>query len=314
MKQNEFRDVLFGEIHRIAAEDSRVMVLTADMGAIELDKFKESFRERYINVGIAEQSGMSIAAGLALGGKIVFIYGIIPFITLRCLEQIKVNLCGMKLSVTIIGIGAGFAYNVDGPTHHAIEDIAVMRALPEMTIFSPSDPVSVEQVVRMAYAIPGPKYIRLEKGSYPSIHNAEHDFSVGLLDLRKGKDVTIISTGSLVHNALAVSDELAKHSVSSSVVDLYRIKPINSQRLLRVIEGSKLVVTLEEHSIIGGIGSVISEVLADNHLSVPLKRIGVNDQYSFRYGNEEWLHTLHGLDVNTVTKVIYEKLVELQKR
>jgi transketolase len=313
VKQNEFRDILFGEINRIAAEDGRVIVLTADMGATELDKFKESFRERYINVGIAEQSGISIAAGLALGGKIVFVYGIIPFITLRCLEQIKVDLCIMKLPVTIIGIGAGSAYGADGPTHHAIEDIAVMRALPEMTIFSPSDPVSVEQIVRIVYAIPGPKYIRLDKGSYPSIHKVEHDFSVGLAVQRKGEDVTIISTGTLVHKALAVSDELAKHAISSSVVDLYRIKPVNDRCLLRVIEGSKLVVTLEDHSIIGGIGSIISEVLADNHVSVPVKRIGINDQYSFRYGNKEWLHSLYGLDVNTVTKVIYENLMELQK-
>lgn len=311
MKQNEFRDVVFGEIYRIATEDDRVMVLTADMGATELDKFKESFKERYINVGIAEQSGMSIAAGLALGGKIVFIYGIIPFITLRCFEQIKVNLCSMKLPVTIIGIGAGFAYSVDGPTHHAIEDIAIMRALPEMTIFNPSDPVSLKHITKIAYATPGPKYIRLAKGSYPSIYEAEHDFSLGLAVQRKGDDVTIISTGTLVHKALVVSDELAKRSVSSSVVDLYRIKPINDRLLLRIIEGSKLVVTLEDHSIIGGIGSVISEVLADNYTSVPLKRIGINDQYSFRYGNTEWLHFLHGLDVNNVTKVICEKLREL---
>jgi transketolase len=309
--KQEFRDVLFSEIQRVAAADSRVMVLTADMGAIELTKFKERFREQYINVGIAEQSGISIAAGLALRGKIVFVYGIIPFITLRCFEQIKVDLCSMKLPVTIIGIGAGFAYGLDGPTHHAIEDIAVMRALPEMTIFSPSDPVSVEQVTRMAYAIPGPKYIRLDKGTYPVIYKAEHDFSLGLAVHRKGEDVTIVSTGTLVHKALAVSDELAKHGVSCGVVDLYRIKPVNAGLLLHVIEGSKLVATLEDHSIIGGIGSIISEVLADNRISMPLKRIGIKDHYSFRYGTTEQLHFLHGLDVNTVTKVICESLREL---
>jgi len=307
LKQDEFRDVLFDEIHRVAAKDDRVIVLTADMGAIKLAKFKESFRERYINVGIAEQSGISIAAGLALRGKIVFVYGIVPFITLRCFEQIKVDLCTMKLPVTVIGIGAGFAYGLDGPTHHAIEDIAVMRALPEMTIFSPSDPVSVEQVTRIAYASPGPKYIRLDKGYYSVIYKTEHDFSLGLAVHRKGEDVTIISTGTMVHNALAVSDELAKQSISCGVVDLYRIKPVNAPLLLRAVEGSKLVVTLEDHSIIGGIGSVVSEVLADNRVSVPLKRIGVNDQYSFTYGNTECLQALHGLGVNAVvTKLICE--------
>jgi len=314
VKQNEFRDSLFREIQRIAAEDDRVVVLTVDMGAIELDKFKANFRERYINVGEAEQCSISIAAGLALEGKIVFAYGIIPFITLRCLEQIKVDLCSMKLPVTIIGIGSGFAYGADGLTHHAIEDIAVMRALPEMAIFSPACPASAERITRVAYATPGPKYIRLDKGTYPAIYKAEHDFSVGLAVHNIGKDVTIIATGTLVHKALAVCHELwNKHSVASTVVDLYRIKPVNAQALLHVIEGSKLAVTLEEHSIIGGVGSVVSEVLAENCVAVPLKRIGINDEYIFKYGNKEWLHSLCGLDVNTLTKVIYEKVVELRR-
>lgn len=283
------------------------------MSAVELEKFKECFGERCINVGIAEQSGMSIAAGLALERKIVFIYAITPFITLRCIEQIKVDLCSMKLPVTVIGIGAGLGYSADGPTHYAIEDIAMMRALPEMTIYSPSDPVSLEQIVKVAYATPGPKYIRLDKGSYPPIHKAEHDFSVGLAYLRGGKDVTIISTGTLVHTALAVSNELAKHSVSCRVVDLYRIKPVNSERLLRVIEESRFIATLEEHSIIGGIGSIVSEVLADNCSCVPLKRIGINDLYSFKYGSREWLRSLYGLDVNSVTKTVLKEFIELKK-
>jgi transketolase len=147
----------------------------------------------------------------------------------------------------------------------------------------------------------------------------EHDFSFGLSihrDFSHFHDVTIISTGTLVHKALAISDELTKvtkHTITANVVDLYRIKPVNDRLLLHAIEGSKLVVTLEEHSLIGGIGSLVSEVLADNGKFVPLKRIGVNDQYSFKYGTPKWLHLQHGLDVATVTKVIYEKLRELQK-
>lgn len=313
---NEFRDILFSEIHRLASMDKRVMVLPAEMGALELDRIKEDFKEQFVNVGIAEQSGIDIAAGLALEGKIIFFYGITPFVTLRCLEQIKVDLCTMKLPVTIIGVGAGFAYGADGPTHHSIEEVAVLRALPEMIIFSPSDPISVRELVRIAYATPGPKYIRLDKGSYPIINKQDHDFSLGLsihgsrntarLDGRL--DVTIISTGTLVHKALAVSEELAEQYIFSNVVDLYRIKPINESLLLRAMENSKLVVTLEEHSIIGGIGSAVSEVLSDNHVFVPLKRIGVKDKYSFKYGTPEWLHQLHGLDAESVKKTILEEL------
>jgi len=307
MIQTEFRDVLFSEIQNLARKDKHVMVLTADMGAFELTHFKELFKTQFLNVAIAEQSGVSIAAGLALEGKKVFLYGITPFITLRCFEQIKVDLCTMKLPVTIIGIGAGYAYSFDGPTHHAIEDIAVMRALPEMTVLCPSDPVSVEQLTKLAYEKPGPKYIRLDKGSYPTLYEESHDFSRGLAVHGEG-NITIISTGTMVHKALKVSNALAKRSISCRVVDLYRIKPITDYTLLCAINESELIVTLEDHLVNGGVGSMVSEVLADNHMCILLKRIGVKDQYSLEYGSVEKLHSRQGLDVDTVTKVICKEL------
>ncbi len=300
----DIRDAFFDEVYTIATKDSNVMFLTADMGAFSLNKFKKDLSSQYINVGVAEQNLVSIAAGLALGGKKVFIYTIAAFITQRCYEQIKIDLSCMRMPVTIIGSGPGITYSSDGPTHHAIQDVAIMRALPEMMILNPSDPVTAAATARISYENDGPVYVRLDKGKLPLLYDNNEDFSDGLALLKKGRDLMIITTGVMVHQAFKVAGELAKHSIDAGIIDMYRIKPINEELLLSVIEKSNRIVTLEEHSIIGGIGSAISEILADKGKALPLNRIAIADRNCGGYGNREWMHSFYGLDVNSITKTI----------
>ncbi len=301
----DIRDAFFDELYTVAKNDSRVLLLTADMGAYSLIRFKKDLERQYMNVGIAEQGMVSIAAGLALGGKAVFIYTIIPFATLRCYEQIKIDLCCMNLPVTIVGVGPGLGYGSDGPTHHATQDIAVMRALPEMTILNPSDPVTTGMTVRFAYEAPGPKYVRIERGKFPAIHSKKDIvFSDGLAELRKGNDLTIIATGIMVHRALKIADELDSRHLSTGVVDLYRIKPLNAERLLGIIDRSKHIVTLEENSIVGGIGSAVSEVLNDSGKKGLLKRLAIPDKHCIESGDRERLHALYNLDTPGIVKAI----------
>lgn len=307
----DIRDAFFDEIYTIASRDPNVIFLTADMSALSLNTFKKNLSSQYINVGVAEQNLVSIAAGLALGGKKVFIYSIAPFVTQRCYEQIKIDLSCMRLPVTIIGSGPGITYSSDGPTHHAIQDIAIMRALPEMTILNPSDLATAVAAARISYKNDGPVYVRIDKGKLPLLYDNEEDFSDGLASLKKGRDLMIIATGIMVHQAFKVTDELAKHSIDAGIIDLYRIKPINKELLLSIIKKSNRIVTLEEHSIIGGIGSAISEILVDNRKTLPMKRIAIADKNCVGYGDREWMHSFYGLDVNSITKTIlgWEKIM-----
>jgi transketolase len=286
------------------------MFLTADMGAFSLNRFKQDLSSQYINVGVAEQSLVSIAAGLALGGKKVFIYTIAPFITQRCYEQIKIDICGMRLPVKIIGSGPGITYSSDGPTHHAIQDVAIMRVLPEMTILNPSDPVMAVAAARIAYESEGPIYIRIDKGKLPLLYDNSEDFSAGLALLKKGCNLMIVATGIMVPQAFKVADELARHSIDAGIIDVYRIKPINEELFLAFIEQSNRIITLEEHSIIGGLGSAISEILVDRRKTLPVKRIALAEKQCVGYGDRDWMHSFYGLDVGNIIKTILGELAE----
>jgi len=303
------RDAFIDELYKIAEQDRQVVLLSDDLGAPSLDKFRRDLGSQYINIGIAEQNMVSIAAGLALGGKLVFMYGIASFLSLRCYEQIKLDLCCMGLPVTALGVGAGYAYSTAGPTHHAIEDIAIMRALPGMTILNPSDSVMAAAFAEMTYRNPGPKYVRFDREKLPVLYHAQNnDFSDGLTNLETGHDLAIIATGIMVHQAFEVAEKLAKHSIDAGIIDFYRLKPVNEDLLLKIIDQSKQIVTLEESLICGGIGSIVAEILADNGRIVPLKRIGTQDQCCFEYGGREAIHAFWGLGVDDVTNTILEWL------
>lgn len=289
----DIRDAFFDQIYDIASKDRGVIFLTADADAFSLRRYKRDFPSQFINVGVAEQNMVDVATGLALSGKRVFIYAIIPFITMRCYEHIKANICGMNLPVTIIGTGAGLSFGNDGPTHHAVQDIAVMRILPEMTILNPCDSPAAAACARIAYRSNTPVYVRLDKGELPALYSEDDDFSDGLKVIREISEINIISTGFMSQQAVVVADELKGQSINIGVVDLYRIKPVNEVLLLELIGQSKQLITLEENSIVGGTGTIVGELLSDNRRSIPLKRIGLEDKQHFDYGSREWLHKLY---------------------
>lgn len=304
----DIRDAFFNEICDIASRDKDVIFITADADAFGLRRLRKDFPSQFINIGVAEQNMVAVAAGLALSGKRVFIYAIIPFVTMRCYEHIKVNICSMRLPVTIVGAGAGLSFGNDGPTHHAICDIGVMRILPEMTILNPSDSWSAYKCAQVVYENGGPCYVRLDKGTFPMLYNNGSDISGGVKVIRPLSTVNIISTGFMTHKAVQIADELARRSVQVGVIDLLRVKPVNDKLLMELIGNSARVITIEENSITGGIGTILSEILTDNNSSISLKRIGLPDEQYFVYGSRDWLHRHYKLATADITRLIMEEM------
>lgn len=300
----DIRDAFFDQIYDIASEDRDVIFITADADAFSLRRYKRDLPSQFINAGVAEQNMVAVSAGLALSGKKVFIYSIASFVTQRCYEQLKIDLCCMRLPVTIVGSGPGITYSSDGPTHHAVQDVAVMRSLPEMIILSPSDPATAAAAAIIAYESRAPVYVRIDKGKLPLLYDNNENFSNGLALLKEGRDLVIITTGVMVHQAFKVANELAKQSIDVGIIDVYRLKPINERLLLSFIEPTNRVITLEEHSIIGGIGSAVSEILVDNGKVLPVKRIAIAEENCVGYGDREWMHSFYGLDVGGITEQI----------
>jgi transketolase len=302
-KSLSMRDAFLDELYYIAREDGRVMLISNDFGAPSLDKFREDLPGQFIHIGIAEQNMVNVATGLALAGKIVYMYSMAPFLPLRCYEQLRVHLGFKRYNITGVMVGAGYAYDLSGPSHHALEDIAMMNALPGMTILNASDSIMGAAFARMTYEGQGPKYVRFDREVLPSIYQEpDIDFSSGLSVLKDGGDLYLIATGIMVHQAFRVAEELARYSVDAGVVDIYRIKPLNEELLLNAIARTGQVVTIEENFLGGGIGSIIASLIADRGQSIRLKRLGVPGQYFSQGGGRGVLHRLAGLDTPTITE------------
>ena len=298
------RDAFFITLLPELKKNKNILVLSNDQGAPALDSYRTECPGQFINMGISEQNIISVAAGLALSGKKVFVYGIAPFVTLRCYEQIKIDLCAMRLPVCIVGVGCGYGYAVDGPTHHATEDLSAMRALADIVILCPSDPRSVAILVPVTVAHPGPLYLRLDREPmalpmHPWVKGSSHGFSV----LQEGTDLSIIACGNMVSRALEVAAELMQQDVHAQVIDCYQVKPI-PLRIGRSLAGIPRVVTLEEHTVHGGLGSAILETFAALNLQVPVKCFGVGDAQLYAYGTRQDLHWQRGLDARSVAGAI----------
>jgi len=299
------RDAFFNSLYEIASQDKRVMLLAADSGALVMDKIRKDMPEQFINTGVAEQNMIGVAAGLAMRDKVVYVYSIIPFTVMHCFEQIRIDLCFNNLPVKLVGIGAGMTYFTLGPTHHATEDIALMRSLPRMTVFNPADNTAASAFARLSYELHEPCYIRLDRTGEPLVYNNnESNFSNGLNILRTGRDLWLIATGRMVLTAQQVAQELSNRSIDAGVIDLYRIKPLNTELLLKTISDTRHVATLEENSVIAGIGSVVAEVLAESGQAFRFKRLGLPDKFCAEYGPREHLLALNNLDAKGVTDAI----------
>lgn len=301
------RDAFIKELSSHAARNKDIFLLTGDLGFSVFEEFARLFPQRFINVGIAEANMMGIAAGLALSGKTALTYSIIPFSVARCLEQIKIDICYHNADVKIIGVGAGYAYGSLGMTHHAIEDIALMRAYPNIRIISPCDGIETQAAVDLALNTKGPFYLRLGKNREPRLHKRQVKLRLGGSHvMRQGGDLVILATGSIVNNALQAADILAKRGIHARVVSMYCLKPIDKNIILESCSKTAVIITVEEHTIIGGLGSAVSEVIAESDIAAVarLKRIGVRDVFSDIVGSHSYLMQRYGLSPEEIAKEI----------
>jgi len=305
------RNVLIENIFTRMHGDERIIFLSADFGAPALDKLKEKFSDRFINVGIAEQNLINVATGFALEGFIVYAYAVSAFITMRCYEQIRTNLSLMAqtkpLNVNLIGVSAGLSYNVSGPTHHCLEDLTLMRLLPNFTTFVPSDCTLVEKFVDHTLTVHKPKYLRLEGKAVAGIYKGDEvNFEDGFCELRRGKDgIGIVSTGYMTHKALKIAEKLGEKNVELGVVDVFVLKPLNEDALRNTLKKYRKLITLEEGFIDGGgLDSLISGIRSND--SGEIKRMGFGERHVFELGSREYLHKLNGIDEESIVNAINE--------
>jgi len=301
------RDAFLSRLYDIAKVDRNIVFVSADMGAPALDKIRRDLASQYVGVGIAEQQAIVLASGLALGGKKVFAYAIAPFITLRCYEQIRIELAAMNIPVTLIGVGAGFSYDDSGPTHHAVEDLSIMRILPNLRVHTITDSVMATAFADLSCKADYPNYVRLDRETLPPIYSEGDDFSSGISVLKEGKELCLVATGNMVHRALDVADELTKHSVDAGVLDVYTL-PVNETSFLSITDNTQKIVSLEEQTLRGGFGSAVIEVLIDNNRFVPIKRFGLDFKtaYCYKYGGRKNIQSLFGLDTQSITNAILD--------
>jgi transketolase len=290
----------------LAGRDERVWLLTADLGYSVLEPFRDRFPGRYVNVGVAEQNLIGVAAGLARCGKVPFVYSIANFPTLRCLEQIRVDVCYHECPVKVVAVGGGFTYGSQGYTHHGVEDLAILRALPGMTVVAPADPVETRLATLAIADRPGPCYLRLGKAKEPVIHTSEPPFQLGrAITVRTGRDLTLISTGGMLQECVSVAERLHGQGVAARVVSMHTLKPLDGEAVLRAARETGGVVTVEEHSVTGGLGSAAADVIAESGVRCGFfRKFGVPDALYHRVGSQEHMRALCGDLYETVLPLV----------
>lgn len=292
----DLRDAFFDTLREEAQRHPDLVLLTADMGARSLSALREAFPARVVNVGVAEQNMINVATGLALSGKKVITYSIASFALQRCYEQIKVNIADQALPVTVVGIGPGVAYASDGHSHHAVQDVANALALPNFAVLSPADPEGVAEVARRAAIATGPAYVRLAKGSFPPLPGKI--FRPGIRVLSRGGPVLLLATGVIAQQLPALVSRLSAHGVEASAAVIEQLRPLAPDDLRALLEPYQAVVTVEEHLLHGGLGSLVASTLMDADLSPGLLRLGLPESVvTMLHGSRDWMLSNNGLDV-----------------
>jgi transketolase len=279
----------------LAETDERIWLLCGDLGFSVLEVFASRFPDRYVNVGVAEQNMTGLAAGLASTGKVVFTYSIANFPVMRCLEQIRNDVCYHKANVKIVAVGGGLAYGPQGYTHHGVEDLAVTRVLPNMTVIAPADPVETRLATKAILNHPGPCYLRLGKAKEPIIHAVDPIFEIGkAIPMRKGKDLTIITTGGVLELAIQAAEELVKEGIDSSVLSMPTVQPVDAEAILRAAEQTQRIITVEEHGL-GGLSAAVAEVLLPTGLHCGFTPMHLPRQPFTHAGSQEVLRAQAGI-------------------
>lgn len=304
------RDTFVKTLVELARQDSRIVLITGDLGFGVLKPFWEALPNQFINAGIAEQNMTSVAAGMALEGKIVFTYSIGNFPTLRCLEQIRNDCAYHHANVKIVCVGGGFVYGSLGMSHHATEDLAIMRALPDVTVLAPGDLVEAVECTKALVELEGTAYLRLGRGGEKRIHDSLQDFQVGkAICVHDGERVALFSTGAIfeeIQSAEAIlKDQLG---LVPAVYTFPTVKPIDQEVIRKCARQFGLIVTCEEHNLSGGFGSAVAEVLATEQQHARLLRIGMTDQYCTKVGSQKYLRAQYGMDGVSIAGKILEAI------
>ncbi|WP_035767599.1 transketolase family protein [Butyrivibrio sp. NC2002] len=294
------RSAYLETLYELAGKDKNVYAIISDNGAIVYDKYRQDFPDQFINAGISEANMVAMAAGMAERGKIPFAYTIGAFLAYRAYEFILNDVCMMNKNVKMVGIGEGCSYSLLGASHHTIFDLAVLRPLPNLTILSPASPMEVKKSVQAAYKINGPVYIRIGTNREPEIYDTDYDFAVGKgIKLRQGTDIALITTGSIAYDVLKAADELEKQGISACVINIHTIKPFDEDIVIRSCVETGNVCVVEEHSVIGGLGSAVAEVVARNNIYVKFTGIGLYD-FVHGYGKHDELKKDNGLGIDAI--------------
>ena len=305
------RSAFIKTLFELAGKDPRVCLVVGDLGYSVIERFAETYPKQFVNAGVAEQDMIGIAAGMALTGKIVFTYSIANFATLRCLEQIRNDVCYHGANVKVVAVGGGLAYGALGMSHHASEDIAILRALPGMVVVAPGDPVEAECATRAITELDGPCYLRLGKAGEPIVHQTAPNFQLGKgIWVRQGRDITLISTGGMLETAVSVADALEKRGLAVGLLSMHTVHPLDIEAVITAAAESRYLITLEEHSIVGGLGSAVAEVIAERPGHAPLKRVGLRPSFNLEVGDQQYLKSLHGLHFEGVMQTIVPVLEE----
>jgi transketolase len=283
------RDAFENKLRELASQDQRIVAVVNDsVGSSKLNQFGQMYPVRLVNVGIAEQNMIGVGAGLANGGLIPFICGAAPFLTGRALEQIKADLAYSNANAKLCGMSSGMAYGELGPTHHSIEDMAWLRAIANMTVIVPADPIETAQTVEVAASTEGPMFIRISRLPVPMVHDADYHFEIGkAARLRDGDDITLIANGVLVCQALAAAEQLAKEGIHARVLNMSTVRPLDNEAVLAAATETGAIVTAEEHTVFGGLGGAVAEVVVTTH-PVPMRILGVPGVFA-PTGPASWL-------------------------
>lgn len=309
------RDIFVAELMKMASDDPSVVLMTGDLGFGVLTPFAEKFPDQFVNAGVAEQNMAGMAAGLALEGRRVFTYSIANFPTLRCLEQIRNDICYHDLDVTIVSVGGGFAYGALGMSHHATEDLAILRALPNLAVLAPGDPVEVSASMSLLKSHKGPAYLRLGRASEEPIHTTAVAFDMGMpLKVIEGKDIAILSTGGILDAAMGSLSILSESNIYPSVYSVPCLSPFDYAAIKKIAKDHALIVTIEEHTCIGGLGGAVAEVVAEMPgIKAQLTRFGLPNCYTSRVGDQEYLRKNYGLSSSHIAERLLSQWAAIQE-
>lgn len=298
------------ELLEIAKEDPRVYMILADIGYGEIEGFANTFPKRFINCGVAEQNMTGVACGVAMEGNIAITYSIANFPTLRCLEQIRNDVCYHKANVKIVIIGGGMAYGPLGISHHSTEDLAILRALPNMVVLAPCDIPEAIEATRAMMAYNGPVYYRCGYKKEQNVYDGHVKFEIGKANIiRDGSDAAVIFTGTIGHNCKLAVEELAKSGIKCRLISMHTVKPIDADAIKEAAIRTNAIITVEEHNMCGGLGSAVAEVLMDSGTGkVPFKRLALPDVNVSKIGSQAWLRDQYGLGVKDIAKAVKELL------